>query len=43
MVALPTLSSRKEVRAMEHFLTLLISIIANVVSYYIRKWLDGDD
>ena len=35
-------SSRKEVNLMEEFLSsFLVSVLANVVSYYICKWLSG--
>ncbi len=28
---------------MDHFLSFLVSVVASVVGYYIRKWLDGHD
>ena len=28
---------------MEHVLSFLVSVVASVVGYYIRKWLDGHD
>ena len=28
---------------MEHLIAFLISVAASVVSYYLCKWLDGDD
>lgn len=38
-----TLSSRKEVYLLEYLIAFIISVVAGVVSYYICKWLDGDD
>ncbi len=38
-----TPSSRREVMAMELLFTFFVSILAGVISYYICKWLDGDD
>lgn len=33
-------SVRKEVELVEYIVSLLISVIAGVISYYICKWLD---
>ena len=38
-----TLSCRKEVGALEYILAFIVSVLANIVSYLIGKWLDGDD
>ena len=38
----PTLFGR-EVKAVIHILTILESVIANVISHYICKWLDRHD
>ena len=40
-VALPIPGSREEVRQLNAMLSLLCSIAANVIAYYICKWLDG--
>jgi hypothetical protein len=37
-----TLSSGKEVTYVFYLFSFLISVAAGVVSYYICKWLDGD-
>ncbi len=43
MILLLTLSSRKEVTAMQTFFDFVLSIVASVIAYYICKWLDGED
>ena len=43
MALLLTLSSRKEVSTMHDLIGFIFSIIANVMSHYICKWLDGDE
>lgn len=35
-------SVRKEVELVEYIVSLLISVIAGVISYYICKWLDRE-
>ena len=34
---------RKEVNALNFFITFLLSVMASVAGYYICKWLDGKD
>lgn len=36
-------SPRKEVNLMEVIITLIISIVAEVIAYFLCKWLDEDD
>lgn len=43
MALLLTLSSRKEVTVLIFLLDFVVSIVANVVSHYICKWLDGNE
>jgi hypothetical protein len=35
-------TSGEEVTDVEFFITLIVSIMASVIAYYICKWLDGD-
>lgn len=28
---------------MEHIIAFLVSVVANVASHYVCRWLDGDD
>lgn len=34
--------NRREVKGMDWFISLIISVTANVISYYICKWPDGN-
>lgn len=34
--------NRREVNGMDWFISLIVSVTANVISYYICKWLDGN-
>lgn len=40
LAALLQSGNRKEVSALELLTKILVSVVANVISHYIRKWLD---
>ena len=33
-------SERKEVKKLEYFINFVLSVMADIIGYFIRKWLD---